>query len=84
MSMNRIQFQPGLSMPEFLEQFGTEAQCEAELQKTRWPQGFVCPIAATPVTLFLGLGRTRRSSAGRVGSKHRSLPGRCSRAPSCR
>jgi hypothetical protein len=31
MSMNRIQFQPGLSMPEFLKQFSTEAQCEAEL-----------------------------------------------------
>jgi transposase-like protein len=43
MPMNRIQFQPGLSMPEFLKQFGTEAQCEAELQQTRWPQGFVCP-----------------------------------------
>ena len=33
MSMNRIQFQPGLSMPEFLKQFGPEAQCEAELQQ---------------------------------------------------
>jgi hypothetical protein len=29
MPMNRIQFQPGLSMPEFLKDFGTEAQCEA-------------------------------------------------------
>lgn len=25
MPMNRIQFQPGLSLPAFLEQFGTEA-----------------------------------------------------------
>jgi transposase-like protein len=41
--MNSIQFQPGLSMPEFLQQFGTEAQCEAELEQVRWPQGFVCP-----------------------------------------
>ena len=46
MSMNRIQFQPGLSMPEFLKQFGTEAQCEAELEQARWPQGFVCPCCA--------------------------------------
>ena len=29
MPMIRIQFQPGLSMPEFLKDFGTEAQCEA-------------------------------------------------------
>lgn len=43
MPMNRVQFQPGLSMPEFLRRFGTEAQCEAALQAARWPQGFVCP-----------------------------------------
>lgn len=43
MAMNRIQFQPGLSMPEFFAQYGTEAQCEAALEKARWPDGFRCP-----------------------------------------
>ncbi|MCG6860044.1 MAG: transposase, partial [Chromatiaceae bacterium] len=43
MAMNRIQFQPGMSVFEFFDQFGTEAQCEAALQRTRWPQGFRCP-----------------------------------------
>lgn len=43
MAMNRIQFQPGLSLPAFINQFGTEAQCEAALEKERWPQGFRCP-----------------------------------------
>ncbi len=43
MSMNRVQFQPGLSMPEFIQQFGSEAQCETALIQTRWPQGFRCP-----------------------------------------
>lgn len=43
MTMNRIQFQPGLSMPEFLQRYGTEAQCRAALQAARWPSGFVCP-----------------------------------------
>jgi hypothetical protein len=43
MSMNRIQFQSGLSMPELLKQLGTEVQCEAALEKARWPQGFACP-----------------------------------------
>ena len=33
MSMNHIQFQPGLSRLKFLRQFGTEAQCEAELEQ---------------------------------------------------
>ena len=43
MTMNRVQFQPGLSMPEFFERYGTEAQCQAALQAARWPSGFVCP-----------------------------------------
>jgi len=42
MAMNRIQFQPGLSVPAFFEQFGTEAQCEAALETARWPEGFRC------------------------------------------
>jgi len=42
MAMNRVQFQPGLSMPEFLRQFGTEEQCERTLERLRWPQGFRC------------------------------------------
>ena len=43
MAMNRIQFQPGLSMSEFFSLYGSEAQCEAALQAARWPAGFVCP-----------------------------------------
>jgi hypothetical protein len=43
MAMNLIQFQHGLSMPDFLAQFGTEAQCEVEFEKSRWFQGFACP-----------------------------------------
>ena len=43
MAMNRIQFQPGLSMPEFFKLFGTEALCAAALESARWPDGFRCP-----------------------------------------
>ena len=43
MAMNRIQFQPGMSMPEFCRRFGTDAQCAAALEKARWPTGFRCP-----------------------------------------
>ena len=43
MAMNRIQFQPGLSMPEFLKAYGTELQCEQALAAARWPDGFRCP-----------------------------------------
>ena len=43
MAMNRVQFQAGLSMPEFLQRYGTEEQCVAAVQTARWPHGFVCP-----------------------------------------
>lgn len=42
MSINKIQFQKGLSMAEFMEQYGTEDQCHAALVASRWPSGFVC------------------------------------------
>ena len=42
MPMNRIQFQPGLSLTAFLRDYGTEAQCEAAVVAARWPEGFVC------------------------------------------
>lgn len=43
MPKNRVQFQKGLSLPEFFASYGTEAQCAETLFKWRWPQGFVCP-----------------------------------------
>lgn len=43
MPMNRIQFQPGLSLSAFMERYGTEARCEALLERLRWLQGFRCP-----------------------------------------
>lgn len=42
MSMNRIQFQPGLSMRDFQSQYGTEAQCESAVFASRWPKGWRC------------------------------------------
>jgi hypothetical protein len=44
--MNRIQFQPGLSMQEFLKDYGTETQCEQAIETLRWPEGFRCPRCA--------------------------------------
>jgi hypothetical protein len=47
MAMNRVQFQAGLSMAEFLDQYGSEHQCEAALVASRWPQGFACPACGS-------------------------------------
>ena len=40
MAMNRIQFQSGLSIHEFIDRFGTVAKCEQTLIEWRWPQGY--------------------------------------------
>ena len=41
--MNRIQFQPGMSLSEFMQTYGTRGQCEAAVERSRWPRGFECP-----------------------------------------
>jgi len=43
MPMNRVQFQPSLSLPEFVRRNGSQAACEHALRDARWPTGFVCP-----------------------------------------
>lgn len=44
MAMNPVQFQPGLSMMEFMDRYGTDEKCETALMESRWPSGFVCPV----------------------------------------
>ncbi len=43
MAKNKVQFQRGLSLPEFLQRYGTEGQCRESLQRMRWPREFQCP-----------------------------------------
>ena len=43
MAENKVQYQKGLSLPEFFEDFGTREQCEALVRAWRWPEGFGCP-----------------------------------------
>jgi transposase-like protein len=43
MARNKIQFQKGMSLKVFLENYSTEAQCAAALYAWRWPEGFKCP-----------------------------------------
>ena len=37
MCKNKVQFQKGLSLPNFMDKFGTEAQCQAALEAAKWP-----------------------------------------------
>lgn len=56
MARNPIQFQSGLSLPAFLEQYGTETQCRAALFQHRWPRGFVCPDCGNTTGCLLARG----------------------------
>jgi len=42
MARNKVQFQKGISLNEFLQHYGTEEQCFDALYKWRWPKGFRC------------------------------------------
>jgi transposase-like protein len=43
MARNAVQFQKGLSEPEFERRYGTEEQCREAVIAARWPHGFQCP-----------------------------------------
>jgi ribosomal protein L37AE/L43A len=47
MAMNRVQFQAGLSMREFMVRYGTEGQCVEAMAAQRWPAGFRCPVCGS-------------------------------------
>ena len=53
MARNPIQFQQGLSLPDFYRDFGTEEQCWEAARKARWPDGFECPRCAGRQHSFL-------------------------------
>ena len=68
MPMNRVQFQKGLSMPEFMDRYGTEEQCEQAVAAARWPGGFVCPACGMMQsrTSFRRDGRLSWQCAGSI------------------
>jgi transposase-like protein len=43
MKKNKIQFQKGLSLTDFLKDYGSEKQCKEAVFKLKWTHGFCCP-----------------------------------------
>ena len=43
MGINPIQFQKGLSIQQFMKDYGSGTQCEETLVAARWPHGVECP-----------------------------------------
>ena len=64
MSSHQIQFQPGMSIPEFLTHFGTEAQCADAIRRSRWPDGFRCPRCAGVQHYVVGHGARKLFQCG--------------------
>lgn len=62
MAMNRVQFQPGLPLREFMELYGTQEQCESAVIGWRWPAGYVCPACGLADANFSSFRRGRRLS----------------------
>jgi ribosomal protein L37AE/L43A len=83
MPINTVQFQKGLSLPQFLLLYGTNEQCEAAVVKMRWPKGFICTKCACKryapthngrkLWECLGCGYQSSSIAGTV-FEHTKLP----------
>jgi transposase-like protein len=57
---NLIQFQHGMSLPDFLKCFGTEAACAQALYLANWSRGFRCPRCGGGAHCELGDGSRRR------------------------
>src|SRR5665647_186437 len=76
MAMNRIQFQPGLSLPAFHAQFGTDGQCADALEASRWPQGFRCSECGDADYYLLKAGRGSENKVPFVAAISLSAEGR--------
>jgi len=44
---NKVQFQKGYGLSEFLQDYGTEEQCRKSLFQWRWPKGYICPVCGS-------------------------------------
>jgi hypothetical protein len=71
MGMHRIQFQEGMSLFEFFQHWGDEAQCEAAVEQARWPAGFRCPCCGETAPCVL---RAKARKTFQRNGCHRQIP----------
>jgi hypothetical protein len=72
MPINRVQFQPGMSMSEFVERYGSEEKCAAALERTRWPSGFRCPKCGGSQCYRIAATATHRSLMQCTACRHQT------------
>jgi transposase-like protein len=56
-SKYHLQYQSGLSLPEFYDNFGTREQCEDHLYKKKWPSGFTCKKCGSKAAVSFNKGK---------------------------
>ncbi len=56
-SKYRIQFQNGLSLPDFIKSFGTRHQCEEYIYSVKWPHGFTCKKCSGIASISFNKGK---------------------------
>jgi hypothetical protein len=82
--MSRIQFQPGMTLSQFLELYGTEEQCEAALEQAPGQIDSAAPdVENKSMILCMGVA-TGAISAGDAVIRRQSLQERSWKPPSCR
>lgn len=70
MSSSVLQFQSGMSLPEFISTFGTEEKCQEALLLARWPRGFRCPRCEATAHYVVGQGARRLFQC--IGCRHQT------------
>jgi hypothetical protein len=70
MPSQKIQFQLGMSISEFLRHFGTEARCAEALQQARLPKGFRCPRCDDARLFLVSRGASKLFQC--IGCRHQA------------
>lgn len=73
-----------MSLPQFMELYGTEEKCEAALEQVRWPKGFICPRCGEKSTAWFMDDAVSGFNVDSVDIKRASPPEQWWRPPSCR
>jgi hypothetical protein len=82
MAKNPVQFQKGLGLHEFLEDYGSEEQCRGALYRLRWPAAMRVRTAGIPLAVRLKSARYINVISAIIRLRSRRAPS--STVPSCR
>jgi hypothetical protein len=72
MSKAKIQFQEGISLSEFMSEYGTEEQCVQALFKRKWPHGYRCKHCDNNSYLYIAQDKIYRCKSCRRGTTLKS------------